>query len=93
MGPEDALVVLQEGVDLALVPGVVATGEHIAAVVQELLCDVTGQPEASGRVLGVRHDEVDVVLGNEPIEQVSHRSAAGTGEHVADEEDLEGHRA
>ena len=46
---------------LALVPDVVAGGEHVGAQVEEILGDLRRDAEAAGGVFGVDDDQFDLV--------------------------------
>ena len=60
--PQDAVVRLEERVDLALVPDVVAGRDDVDAVREEGLGGGRRQAHAAGDVLAVGGDEVDAAL-------------------------------
>ena len=61
--PHDAVARVEERVDLALAPDVVAGGDHVDAGGEQLLGELRGDAGAVGDVLAVGDDEVDVALG------------------------------
>ena len=57
-GAEDGGFAVQEGVDLAVLPDVVAGGNDLHASVEELISGVGGEAFAAGGVLAVGDDQV-----------------------------------
>ena len=88
--PQHAVVRLEERVDLALVPDVVAAGDDIDAGGQDRLGGRGGQAHAAGHVLAVGGHEVDAALLAEARQQRLDRLAARLADHVADHQDADG---
>src|SRR6185437_2625124 len=62
-GSHDPVVRFQERVDLTLPVGVVPQRDRVHAGRVQLEGDAAGDADAVGRVLGVRHHQVDAVPG------------------------------
>ena len=60
--PQDGAIRVEVLVDLALVPDVVAAGDHVDAAAQQLLGQARGETGTGRDVLAVRDHEVDVPL-------------------------------
>ena len=74
---------------LALVPDVIAGGQHVRAQVEKLLGQRRRNAEAAGGVFGVDDDEFDVVRFTEMADVLAHDAASRAAEDVADEEDVQ----
>jgi hypothetical protein len=74
--------------DLALVPDVVACGDHVGAEIEELFRNRGGDAKAAGGVLSVDDQEIDIV-GFEDVGKVfADDMAAGGAKDVADEKNI-----
>ena len=67
---------LDIGDDLALVPGMVAGGQHIGAGIVKLAANLLGQAETVRRVLGVDDRDIDLEVAAQPRQMRLHRVAA-----------------
>jgi hypothetical protein len=85
-GPDDPLLLVEVGVDLAAAVGVVAERDDVDAAVEELVGELRRDPEPAGDVLGVDHDEGRRVLRAQRGEQAEQRPPAEAADDVADEE-------
>ena len=85
-GPDDPLLLVEVGVDLAAAVGVVAERDDVDAAVEELVGELRRDPEPAGDVLGVDHDEGRRVLRAQSGEQAEQRPPAEAADDVADEE-------
>ncbi len=74
---------------VALVPHVVAGGEHVGAHVEDLLGELRGQAEASGGIFGVDDGEVDRVRLADVADVLADDFASRAAEDVADKEDVQ----
>ena len=79
--PQDVGAVLQIVLDLQLVPGVVAQGDHIRPGVKNLL-RVLGQQAQTGGVLPVDHGEVDVIFLLQGPQAAAQAVQAPLGHHI-----------
>ena len=70
----------------ALVPGVIAERDRVHAGIEEFVEDALGDAEAAGRVLAVEHNAIELPFGDQPGQAFGHDRAAGTADHVADEQ-------
>ena len=61
----------------------------IDAPLEDLIADLTGNPEPGGRILGVGDHEVDRVMLDERGQAATHELTPGTADDVADEEDAQ----
>src|SRR5207249_2802951 len=73
---------------LALVPDVIARRHDVDAPLEQLIADLPRDAESRGRVLGVRDDEIDLVMLHDRGQSVPHEIASGPPHDVADEEEL-----
>ena len=78
-----ALVVVQIGGDLPLVPGVVAQSDHIGAGVEDGLA-LRGRHAHHGGILPVDHAEIDFVLFPQFGQMFSQTIQTGGSHHIAD---------
>jgi len=85
-GPDDPLLLVEVGVDLAAAVGVVAERDDVDAAVEELVGELRRDPEPAGDVLAVDHDEVRRMLRAQSGEQAEQRPPAEAADDVADEE-------
>src|SRR5207249_7313950 len=76
--------------DLALVPDVIAGGEHIDSQLEQILRQRRGDAEAGGSVFSVGDDEVAAVLFDQLGEVLFDYGSAGAAEDIADEENAHG---
>ena len=90
-GPQQARLAIQIVVEFALVPDVVAAGEHIEAEREEILGDGGGDAEPSGGVLRVGNRQIDLIRFHDVLHVVRHNPPPGRAENIADKENL--HRA
>src|SRR5450432_621044 len=74
--------------NLALVPDVIAGGEHVAAEVKKLVGDLGSEPEAARGVFRVGDNKVNLVSFHYVREMVMDDFAPGTTEDVTDKENL-----
>ena len=88
--PQDPLLLVEVGVDLAVAVGVVAQRDHVDARGEELLGDLGRDPEPAGGVLAVDDDEVRRVRVAQAGQQPEQGPAARRPDDVADEEDGDG---
>jgi hypothetical protein len=72
-------------VDLALVPDVVAAGDHVHAVGEQLLGEAGGQAGAGRQVLAVGDDEVEIELCAQLTEAADDRQPPRLADDVADD--------
>ena len=82
--PQDPVVGLQVRVDLALVPDVVARGDHVDAGAEDRVGRGRRQAHPAGDVLAVRGDEVDPALLAQPRQHLLDGHATRLADHVAD---------
>ena len=85
--PQDALLAVEVGIDLALAVGVVAERDHVDAGVEELIGDLRRDSEAPRRVLAVDDQEVEAQPIAQHGDQPEQRAAAKASDHVSDEQD------
>ncbi len=76
--------------DLALVPDVVAAGQHVEPEGKEFLGHQGGDAEAARRVLNVRNREMDVFFGHNSRQMSGHNAPPGGGENISYEQDVHG---
>src|SRR5205823_5015768 len=81
---EDPLVRLEDGIDLALVPDVVAGGNDVDSRGEERIGGRRGEPQPAGDVLAVGGDEVDGPLLAQPRQLLLDGLAPGLADDVAD---------
>jgi hypothetical protein len=70
-------------VDLALVPDVVAAGEDVDAVAEDLVGKCGGDAESAGRVFGVRDSQMDIFSSDDFFEVPGDQAPADGAEDVA----------
>ena len=75
---------------LALVPDVIAGGEHVRAQVEEVFGDLRGDAEAAGGVLSIDDDEFDVVGLTDMPDVLADDLSSRAAEDIADEENVQG---
>ena len=73
------------GQGLALVPGMVAQGQHVRARVEDFARGVLGDAEAARRILGVDHHEIQLQVAAQAGQVVGKAVAAGLAHHIAEE--------
>jgi len=88
--PHDARLVVEVGVDLLAVVGVVAERDRVDPRAEQLVGDLRRDPEAAGDVLGVDDDERRLVALAQPGQQREQRPPAQPAHEIADEEDGRG---
>ena len=88
--PKDPVVRIQERIDLALVPDVVAARDDVDARGQDRFRQRRCQPHAAGDVLAVGRDEVDAARLAQARQQLLDRMAARLTDEVADHQDAAG---
>ena len=91
-GTQNAIVRLEERVDLALVPDVVAGRDDVHAVRQERLGGRRGEAHAAGHVLAVGRDEVDAAFVAQSGQERLHGRPSGLADEIADHQDATGPR-
>jgi enamine deaminase RidA (YjgF/YER057c/UK114 family) len=74
---------------VALVPDVVAGGQNIRAQIEEFLGKLRRNAEATGGILGVDDDQLDVVSLTKMTDVLADNAASGTSEYIADEEKVQ----
>ena len=74
--------------NLALVPDVVAGGEHIRADFEEFLGDGRRDAEPSGGILGVGDGQVDPVGGDDVLQMVGSDAPPGRCENIPHEKNV-----
>ena len=70
---------------LALVPDVVAGGQHVRAQIEELFGDLRRQAKAAGGVFRIDDGQLDVVRLAQVADVLAHDPAPRAAEDVADE--------
>jgi len=86
-GPDDELLLVEVGPDLAVAVGVVAERDHVDPGGEQLVRVLGRDADAAGGVLPVDDHEVERELLAQPGEELAQRAAPGGGDDVADEED------
>jgi hypothetical protein len=81
-GAEQAGLAGEIVVDLALVPDVVAAGEDVEAVAEQLVGELRGDAEPAGGVFGVGDAEVDFFGLDDVFEVARDKAPPGGGEDV-----------
>src|SRR5262249_7880575 len=74
--------------DLALVPDVIAGGEHLATYIEKFIGDSRCQPEAAGCVLRVGNDQVHAIALHDVGQMVVDDFSPGAAENITDKKDL-----
>ena len=87
-GTQQARLPRQVIEDLALVPDVIAGGQHVEPEREEVLGDRRRNAEAAGRILGIGDRQVDVIRRDDVLQVIGDDAAAGRSEDVADEENV-----
>jgi len=87
----DALLAVEERVDLRVAEGVVAQRQRIDTEAEQLARGALGDPDAAGGVLAVDHDEIRPVALAQAGQQRGKRAPAEPAHDVADKQ--EPHRA
>jgi hypothetical protein len=72
--------------DFFAIPTVVATGQDLYAVAEQVFSDARRNAEAGSRVFAVGDDEVDVVVLDEIRKAVMHDAPAGRANDVTNEQ-------
>ncbi len=98
---QDRDIGVEMGIDLALVPDVVAAGDDVDAAGQQLVRERRREAHPGCDVLAVGDDEVEVELVPEVRQRMADRDAPGLADDVADHPDAQaiiaspgiGHRA
>ena len=88
--PDDPALGLQDREDLAPAIDVVAHRDAVDAGGDQFVVDFRRQARAAGGVLGVGHDQVEVLLGAQAAHGLRADVPAGLADDVADEEDAHG---
>ena len=86
--PQQPRLAVQVIVELALVPDVIAGGEHIQPHGEQLFGDGRSDAEAAGGVLRVGDGQVDVVGLDDVLQVVGDNPASRRGENIADKENV-----
>ncbi len=86
--PQETVLARGEVQRLALVPDMVAGGDHVGAGLERGAEDVVGDAEAAGRVLAVDDDEIEPEIRNQPGQLPPRGGAAGAAYEVAEEEQV-----
>ena len=81
---EQARLALDIGQGLALVPGVVAQGDAVRARVVKVACDLLGDAEPAGDVLGVHHHEIELEAAAQARQVGDEGVAAGATDDVSE---------
>src|SRR5665213_630171 len=71
-------------VDLALVPHVIAGGEHVQPEVKHFFSQLRSDAEPSGRVLDVRDGEMNFLRRHDVFQMPPHYGTARRSEYIAD---------
>ncbi len=74
---------------LALVPDVVAGGEHVCAQLEQVFGDLRSDAETAGGVFSVDDDQIDGMGGAHMPDVLADNPAACTAENVADEKNVQ----
>jgi len=85
--PQDPLLLVEVGIDVAVAIGVVAQRDHVHAQGEDLARVARRDPDAARRVLAVDHHERGVVTFAQGGQQRGERPPPDTADHVADEQD------
>ena len=75
-------------VDFALVPDVIAAGQHVNAVTEQFIGQRRSDAEASGRVFAVGDGQVNVCFGDDSAQLPGHNLAARGCEDIANEKKI-----
>ena len=89
-GPQQAVLVVDEGEDLLPVPGVIPGRDRVHAGIEELVADIAGDPETAGRVLAVGDHEVEAQLLPQGGNVLAHDLPPRAAHHVAYEQEFHG---
>ena len=71
-------------VNLALVPDMIAAGQHVEAVTEQLVGQLRRDAEASGGVFGVGDGKVDFFRRDDFLQMTGHNMAPGRSKNIAD---------
>ena len=74
---------------LALIPHMVAGGQHVRAQVEDLLGDLRRHAKAAGGVLGIDDDQIDGVRLAHMADMLTDDPASRAAEDVADKENVQ----
>jgi len=77
-------MVVESGHHLALVPDVIPRGEYIDAEAEEVIRDLRRQTKPAGRILAVRHHQVDAQLSPQLGHEAGRGFTPGATDDVAD---------
>ena len=86
IGPEQAVMPLDEDQRLALVPDVIAGGHDVGSGVEELKQDRLGDAEPAGGVLAIDHHEMRAVAFAQARQRLDERRPARSADHVTEKE-------
>src|SRR4051794_14118904 len=87
---QDPRLLVEVGVDVPMLVGVIAERDDVDARLEELPRDLGRDAEPARRVLAVDDDEVGRVLLPDPRQEAEQRPPARRAHDVADEEDADG---
>jgi hypothetical protein len=88
--PQDPLVRVQVGIDLALAVGVVAERDDVDAQREQLVGDLRRDARTARDVLAVDDDEVERMRLTQARQQRPQQMPSGRADEIADEEDRDG---
>jgi hypothetical protein len=75
--------------NLALVPDVVAGGEDVGALVEELVGNARRQAKPAGRIFRVHHHQVDAPLLDQRDEVLAYDTPSGLAKDITDKENTQ----
>ena len=81
--PENPRFFIEMGNDIALVPDMVAGGDHIDADAIEFIADFRRDTEPAGRVFTIHDDEIEVIAFAQHGNMLDHGLAPGPPDHIA----------
>ncbi len=87
-GPQQARLAGEIIVDLALIPDVIAAGEHVQAVAEQLIGELRRDAEAAGGVFGVGDGQIDFFGGDDVAQMAGNHAAPGGGENIANKKKI-----
>jgi hypothetical protein len=67
----------------------VAGGEYVSALVEQLVGNTRGYTKPPSRVLGVHHDQVDTPLLDYLAKVLAHNTSTGLAKYVTDKENAQ----
>lgn len=91
--PQDVGTLLEQLLDLLIMPDVIPRGYYVYSRTEQLIRQVRGYTEPIVRVLAVGYDEIRPVAPDESLEGTHHRAHAGLADYISQYQDLHDQRA